>query len=189
MALTCAVVSAFTWTVVATKVPDVPPAGIVTEAGTLTWALLSVSATVAPPAGAAWDNVTVHVLDPGVPIEDGAHVRLDNESAAARETVVVTEVPLATAVTVAEEEPVTGPAVAVKLADVAPAETVVERGTVSCSEVEERPTVSPAGGAALLSVTVQVEVPPELSADGAQERFDGIAGPCSVSVKFCVAPP
>jgi hypothetical protein len=49
--------------VVALKVAVDAAAATVTEAGTVSVALVFVSVTLAPPAGAAFDRVTVHVLE------------------------------------------------------------------------------------------------------------------------------
>jgi hypothetical protein len=51
---------------------------------------------------------------------------------------------------------VTGEAVAVKPAEVAPAATATEAGTVKLVLFEESPTAAPPAGAALLNVTVQL---------------------------------
>ncbi|MBK9170136.1 MAG: hypothetical protein IPM24_22105 [Bryobacterales bacterium] len=168
---------------------EVPPAATVTDEGVLRLALLSDSAMTAPPAGAACDSVTVQVLDPGVAIEEGEQLKFDSEAAGASEMVAVRLVPLATAVTVAEVELVIVPAVAVKFAVVAPADTVADAGTASKPELdEERLTNWPPAGAALLSVTVHVEAPPEVRDDGAQDRFEGVAGACRASVTLRVTP-
>lgn len=52
------------------------------------------------------------------------------------------------------------PAVAVKVAEVAPDATVTEAGTVSAPTLLESATVIPPDPAALDRVTVQVDVPP-----------------------------
>ncbi|MBK9170135.1 MAG: hypothetical protein IPM24_22100 [Bryobacterales bacterium] len=180
--------SELTWVAVAVNVFDVLPAATVTDDGVLRLALLSDSAMTAPPAGAACDSVTVQVLDPGVAIDDGEQVRFDNDVDGTREIVAVRDVPLATAVTIAEEEVVMAPAFAAKFAVVAPAATVVEEGTARSGEFDDRLTVKPPAGAALLSVKVHVDVPLELTVDGAQDRFEGVAGACRASVTLRVTP-
>jgi hypothetical protein len=65
------------------------------------------------------------------------------------------------AVTVPVEAVVMVPAVAVKVPLDAPAATVMEVGTVRRELLSDRATLIPPEGAALLSVTVQVLVPPE----------------------------
>jgi hypothetical protein len=49
----------------------------------------------------------------------------------------------------------------------APAGTVTEEGTVRAELLQESATVAPPAGAACDSVTPQVEVPPEVTVDGA----------------------
>jgi hypothetical protein len=49
--------------VVALKVAVIAAAATVTEPGTVRVALVFVSVTLAPPAGAAFDRVSVHVLE------------------------------------------------------------------------------------------------------------------------------
>jgi ribosomal protein S8E len=65
--------------------------------------------------------------------------------------------------------------VAEKVAEVAPAATVTEAGTVSRALFLERETTAPPVGAALLRVTVQVEEALEVSEAGLQERLVGTA--------------
>jgi hypothetical protein len=62
VAVTVAVWLAETVPLVALKVAVADPAATVTDAGTVSAAALLDSVTLAPPAGAAWFNVTVHVL-------------------------------------------------------------------------------------------------------------------------------
>ncbi|MBK9170132.1 MAG: hypothetical protein IPM24_22085 [Bryobacterales bacterium] len=164
------------------------PASTVTVDGTLRSPPPLVMPTTAPPAGAGCESVTVHVAEAGVASDDGAQLRPESDSADARETDAVTVVPPAVADTVAEEALVTIPACAVKLADIAPGATAVEAGTLRSVEFEARVTVSPPAGAAFVSVTVQVEVPPALSGDGAHDTLEGSAGARRFNVTFCVSP-
>jgi hypothetical protein len=62
---------------VAVKVAVVAPAETVTVAGTVSSALLLASVTLDPPAGAAWVNVTVHVLGALCPRLAGLHATPD----------------------------------------------------------------------------------------------------------------
>ena len=92
----------------------------------------------------------------------------------------------------------TVPAVAVKLAVVAPAVTVTDAGTVRAALFEERPTDAPPVRAAEVSVTVQVEVTPEVTELGEQDKPEtaGVGGvtvteavfevPFTVAVKVTV---
>ncbi len=82
----------------------------------------------------------------------------------------------------------TVPAVAVKLAVVAPAVTVTEAGTVSAALFEESPTDAPPVSAAEDSVTVQVEVAPDATELGEQDTPE-IAGAGGVTVTVVVALP
>lgn len=66
----------------------------------------------------------------------------------------------AVAVTVAVCRVVTGVAVTVKVAEVAPLGTVTEAGTDTTARLDERVTGNPAAGAADVKVTVPVIVPP-----------------------------
>jgi hypothetical protein len=61
-------------------------------------------------------------------------------------------------------------AVAVNAADVAPAATVVDPGTLTAVLLLASATVAPPAGAALVSVTVQLEVPPLNTEAGVQFR-------------------
>jgi hypothetical protein len=81
-------------------------------------------------------------------------------------TEAVAELPLSDVVTVAVWLDFTVPAVAVKLAEVAPAGTVTEAGTDRAELLDESVTVAPPAGAACDSVTAQVEVPPEVTVVG-----------------------
>jgi hypothetical protein len=68
--------------------------------------------------------------------------------------------------------PVTVPAVAAKVAEVAPAATVTFAGTVRAVALLDKPTLVPPVGAALEMLTVQVAVPLEGRVVGAQARDD-----------------
>ena len=71
--------------------------------------------------------------------------------------------------------PVTDPAVAVKLPVVAPADTVTDAGTGSALLLPETVTDVLAVGAAE-TVTVQVEVAPDATVDGAHTRLLTVTG-------------
>jgi hypothetical protein len=75
---------------------------------------------------------------------------------------------------------VTVPAVAVKLAEVAPDATVTEAGTVSAALLLERVTVIPPEPAACDSVTAHADVPPELRLVGEQDTALTTVGAVSV---------
>jgi len=74
--------------------------------------------------------------------------------------------PFSVAVTVTAWLPVTVPAVAVKLAVVAPAATVTEPGTGKEALLSEIATAEPPVGAAGDTVTVQLVLPPETTVEG-----------------------
>ncbi len=86
---------------VALKVAEVAAAATVTEGGTVSVALLFVRATLAPPVGAAWVRVTVQVLDAFCPRLVGAQASEDTITGASRLRLVLAEVPLYVAVSVA----------------------------------------------------------------------------------------
>ena len=81
----------------------------------------------------------------------------------------------------------TVPAVALKLAVMAPAATVVEAGTVRAALLEESPTEALPLGARVI-VTVQLEVAPEATELGRHDKFD-TAGGGGVTVTVAVAVP
>ena len=80
--------------VVTLKVPVVAAAATVTDAGVVSVVLLSDSVTLAPPAGAAFDSVTVHVLDAFGPRLVGVHTTDETRTGATRLTVAFAELPL-----------------------------------------------------------------------------------------------
>ena len=71
--MTCAAVLDVTAAAVAANLPDVLPAAIVTDAGTVNLAAEEASDTTAPPAGAAAERIAVHVEVPGDGIVTGLH--------------------------------------------------------------------------------------------------------------------
>ena len=89
-----AVASAEIAVVVALNVAVVAEAATVTDAGTVSCPLLSASATSAPPLGAAFDRVTVQVLDAFGPMLEGLQATDETAVAAVRLSVVFAEVEL-----------------------------------------------------------------------------------------------
>ncbi len=151
------------------NVPVATPAATVMEAGTVKTALVLVSVTKAPPAGAAFVNVTVQVLDPFAPKLLGLHPNDDTSTGATRFTVVLAELLLYVAVTVAPWSLGMAPvSVALKVAVVCPANTVTEPGTGSSALLLDKVTEAPPVGAAPDNVTVQVVPAPPLNDDGLQ---------------------
>lgn len=150
---------------VAVKVAVAEPAGMETEAGTVSAVLSSETTTEVLAAGAA-DNVTVQVEAPLDGTVDGEHCSCETASAGG---VIVSEAaaepPFNEAVMVAAWLVVTEPATAAKLAVVEPAATVTEGGTVRAALLSETATEVLAEAAAD-NVTVHVEVPPDVTVDG-----------------------
>lgn len=66
------------------------------------------------------------------------------------------------------------PAAAVNVAVVADAGTVTEEGTVTAGLVDERATINPLAGAAAETVTMQVEVVPEIRPVGEHVTFNTV---------------
>ena len=87
------------------------------------------------------------------------------------------------AVTTALSLVVIVPAVAVKVAEVEPAETATDAGTLRRVLLEERPTLDPPAGAAVDRVTVQVLLPPEPSVAGLHPTEEIVRG----AVKLIIA--
>jgi hypothetical protein len=174
---------------VAVKFAVVAPAATVADAGTVSAALLSEIVTAVPPAGAACDMVTVHVELAPEAILAGVHASDDTVTAGAGAVTVteaVLEVPFRVAVTVTAWLVVTVPAVAVKLAVVAPDATVAEAGTVNAALLSEIATAVPPAGAACDMVTVQVELAPEAMLAGVHASDDTVTGVGAVTVTEAV---
>src|ERR1039457_2573365 len=90
------------------------------------------------------------------------------------------------AVTVALWVVVRAPAVAAKVAEVTPAATVTEVGTVSRELLSERATALPPVGAAWFKVSVQVAAVPELTLVGLQVSAVTSMGATRVRLVDCV---
>jgi hypothetical protein len=181
---TTAVASAVTALTVAAKVAVVAPAATVTDAGSETEALLSDNVTAVPPVGAATLKVTVQLDVPAALKEVGEQLSEltvgTMVAVSVIEAVRLTE--FAVAVTVAVLPVVMVPAVAEKVAVVAPDATVTEAGTVKVVLLSEIASAKPPDGAALLNVTVQVLAAPEARLEGLQLSAEGVAGATKVSV-------
>jgi hypothetical protein len=96
--------------------------------------------------------------------------------------------PLALAVTVPVELLEIVPAVAEKVAVVAPAATVTEAGAVSSALLDEMATRTPPAGAAALVVTVQLLLAPEFSDVGAQASVVTMTGGARLREAVCELP-
>jgi len=145
------------------NVADVPPAGTVTVAGTLSGSMAD-KLMIAPPASAGAVNTAVPVSDPPPTMVDALKVMLDR---AMRATVSVGDCPAAPP---AVAEMVAVPAatpVTTNVAVAAPAGTVMLGATVATDALLlVSVTVTAAAGAAA-SVTVPCVVPPTPIADAA----------------------
>lgn len=179
VAVTVTFWSDITALVTAVNVVLVAPAAIATDAGTVNAVLLSASATVMPPEGAAFVKLTVHVLLRPPATLDGLHAR--EESAGVVEAgrtvmIAVFVVPFKLAVTVAVWVAVTVPALALNVAEDAPAGTVTEAGTFSPGLLSVIDTLTPPDPAAPLKLTVQVADAGAINEDGLQLSPANVAG-------------
>ncbi len=145
----------------ALKFAVVAPTVTVTEAGTVSKALLLANVTVEPPAGAVCVSVTVQLLTALCPRLVGLHTTPETNTGAKRLIVAVFELAPSVAVTVALWLlAIVAAAVPLKFAEVAPAVTVTEAGTVSSALLLASVTVEPPVGAAAFKATEQLEVAP-----------------------------
>ncbi|MBN9662330.1 MAG: hypothetical protein J0H49_29295 [Acidobacteria bacterium] len=174
VAVTVTVVLDVTEVAVAVKRTEVEPAATVTEEGTVRAALLSVTVTTWPPAGAALERVTVHEEVPPALIEEGEHSRVLMMGRGFTVTDAVLEDPFTVAVTVTAVLAVTEAAVAENEAEVEPAATVTDEGTVRAELLSEMATARPPVGAALERVTVHEDAPPEVTDVGVQVSRLGV---------------
>ena len=138
------------------------PAGTVTFRGTDRNLLLSFTWTLMLAGEAAASNVTVQVLEPREGTDDGLQPSEEISRAGVMDKVAVWVLPLKTAVTVADWVVVTVPAVAVKLAELAPLGKVTLMGTDRAALLLES-AAAPVVGVGPLRVTVQLEDDPETS--------------------------
>jgi hypothetical protein len=123
--------------------------------------------TAIPPAGATAVRFTVNWPDMPPTIEDGDMVTFESEAVGFTVSVAVIEMPLELAVMLTAVEAVTAVVVTVTLALVAPAGTVTEDGTGATAVLElVKRTTRPPVGAALESVTVNLEALPPPTVPG-----------------------
>ena len=106
------------------------------------------------------------VVDPTPSSRAYAALRVTLDGCTVKAAVAV--LPFSAAVIVTDWLAVTGPAVAVKFAVVAPTDTVTEAGVVRAVLLRESATTEPPVGAARDRVTVQVELDPETTLVGLQ---------------------
>jgi hypothetical protein len=169
---------------VAVNVPEEDPAGMFTEAGTVSSGLLAETDTLVPPVGAWAERVTVQVDDAPASSVAGPQVKVETNVGATRVKFAVCEDEPSEAVMVAGCVVVMAPAVALKVATVLLAVTVIEAGTVSAALLLESPTAKPPAGAGWLRVTVQVDAEPEFTLVGLQARTEISVG--AIRLKFAV---
>ncbi len=131
----------------AVKVPEEDPAGMLTEAGTVSSGLLAETDTLVPPVGAWAETVTVQVDDAPASSVAGLQVKVETNVGATRVKFAVCEDEPSVAVTIAGCVVVVVPAVALKVAVVLLAGTVIEAGTVSAALLLVSPTAKPPEGA------------------------------------------
>lgn len=177
---------AVTGVVLTVNVAVVVPAGTVTDPGTVTLALLDASVTTSPlgPAGASKVTVPVVELPPITAPGDRVIVEIP-ASVMVRLAVCVLLARLAEIE--ATVVPDTATVVIVKVVDVAPPAIVTVPGRVALVEFEVRLMVTPPVGAALVRVTVPVEVPPPRTEFG-DKVTDAMDGGLTVKVAVLVDP-
>jgi len=137
--------------------------------------LLLPSDTTTPPEPAALDSVTVQVVAAPVWIAAGTHANDARRVGATREIEAVLEAPLSVAAITAVVSPAMVPAVAVKVAEEAPAATVAVGGTLRAPALLESEIPTPPGPAAWVRPTVQVAAWPDARADGWHVRLLTVA--------------
>jgi hypothetical protein len=173
---------------VAVNVPVVEPAPTAAVAGTVSSGLLLLRETEAPPAPAALDKVTVHVVEAPDPRLVGVQLNRLTTVGATSEIPADCELPFSEAVTETLWSEAMVPAVAVNVVLVDAAATVADAGTVSRPVVLLNETETPPVPAALDSVTVHVELAPELKLVGLQESWLTTVGATSEIPTDCELP-
>lgn len=170
MTVGCAAVTA---AAVAVNVVELEPAGMVTDAGTVSDELLEVRFTAEPPVGASPVRIRVHVVDPAGARLEGRHARelgttrgADAAGGVKVNVVLRGEAVPSAAVTVSVMMAVTPVAVAVNAPDTDPAAITNEEGTVKLVLVPPIVRVTPPLGAAPLRVAVQLDAPGVVMEEG-----------------------
>jgi len=164
------------------------PAGTFTEDGTAKTQLLAESDTVIPPLVAGDDNVIMQAaVDPADRMA-GLQLTPVTSVGATRVKLAVCEAPFKLAVTAALCVLVSVPAVAVKVAVVAPGVTVTDAGTLKAALLLATATTLPPAGAAWLNVIVQVVEELAFTLAGLQDRPVTTMGATKVKLAVCVVP-
>jgi hypothetical protein len=175
---------------VAAKLAVVEPLATVTDPGTASVAVLLESVTTTPPDPAAFESVTTQLETP--PEARLVGVQASESSVAGADSKVkdcVCELPFKEAVTTAVCVEEIVPAVALKVADVDPFDTVTEAGTDSAALLLESATGIPPEPAACDSDTEQTDVPPELRLAGEHDSRLTKVGASSEIDAVCELPP
>jgi len=174
--------------VVIVKVAELLPAGMFTDGGTCAAEILLLcSVTNAPPPGAAPVRVTVPVALFPPTTELGLLVREDKDAVFTVRVALrlVPYVPVITADVLAATTLV----VTVKVADTLPAATVTDGGTCAAEVLPLcNVTIAPPAGAALVSVTVPVELFPPTTEVGLNASEDRAPGAMTLRVAFWLTP-
>jgi hypothetical protein len=153
----------------------VAPTGTSTAAAGANSVLLPLKATTIPPAGAACESVKVQVAAPPELRTVGLQANEESVATGVSEKLTVLEVPSAVAVKIAVWESDTAPAVTVSEAVVAPTGTSTAAAGASSVLLPLKVTTVPPAGAGCDSATVQLVLPPELSAVGLHTNDDSAA--------------
>ena len=174
---------------------ELEPAGTVIDAGVVNQELPDVRLTAAPPVGARPDRMRVQVLEPagakldgtqasefgrtgGAEDEGGIRFNVAFSDAAPKEAVIVAALPA-----------VTLEALALNVAEVDPAATTTDEGTVRLLLLLPTVTVTPPLGAAPLRLAVQLDVPGVVREDGLHVNVLRLVVELTVSVPpVAVAP-
>ena len=172
VAVSVTVVAVATGLVVTVKFAVVAPAKTVTLVGTVAEVELVLNVTGTPPVGAAELRVTVPVEDTPPRTDVGETDTVDRATGLIVR-VAVTEAPPDVAVMTGEEPEVDATVLTVKVAVVAPERTVTDAGTVAVALLDESVTTVPAEGAALVRVTVPVDVLPAMTEVGERVTDEG----------------
>ena len=142
----------------ALNVAVLAPERTVVERGTVRLGLLDVNRSTAPPLVAGLESVTEQVLVAPEPRLVGLHCRVSRVSGPWSAKLAVTVELFRDAVRIAVALLAILPAVAVNVAEVDPAATASDAGTVSAALFEDSDTFAPPVGAELVRVSVQVLV-------------------------------
>lgn len=153
----------------------VAPAGIVTLDCTVVLGSLDDKLIPTPPTAAGLDSVTVPT-DLAPPITDVGETEIEDKTGEEIARTALIETPPMDPVIVADELLCTAVVLTVNVADVEPAETVTELGTVTFDQLEANPTTEPPAGAGALIVTVPCEEDPPATVDGEREMPVSVRG-------------